>query len=119
MVFNSTTFVVFFSVFLATYYLLLGSRPAKLWGIVLGSLVFYAGWNFRYVPILLGTALFDFTLAKRIEATPNRRGRRLLLWASVCSNLGVLAYFKYTNFLLESGYGFLHLLGLTAATAPV
>jgi alginate O-acetyltransferase complex protein AlgI len=98
MLFASAIFLyVFLPVFLAVYYLLPSSRRA-LW-ITLASYVFYGWWRPDFVLLMWFSTALDFTCGARIERARARgsRGRRWL-WASVVTNLGLLAYFKYANF---------------------
>lgn len=97
MPFDSFSFVVFFAVVLAlnTW---LSSAQSKKRLLLLASLLFYAGWNPWFLPLLLLTSSVDFYLGKRLSlAADHTRWRWLLL--SLVSNLGVLAYFKYRYFI--------------------
>ncbi len=72
--------------------------------LLVASLVFY-GWHVpSYVALLVGSALVDFLAARAMgEAGPDRqRVRRALLVASLVSNLGVLAFFKYGGFAAQA-----------------
>ncbi|HZP68032.1 MAG TPA: MBOAT family O-acyltransferase [Rudaea sp.] len=111
MLFNSLTFVVFFAIVLALYRLLPGAGARK--GLLLGaSYVFYAAWNPPYVLILWFSTLLDWTLARAIYKTHRPRRRRTLLMLSLASNLGLLAFFKYAQFLLDNTQHLLALAGL-------
>jgi D-alanyl-lipoteichoic acid acyltransferase DltB (MBOAT superfamily) len=112
MLFNTPAFLVFFLVFYVVFHLLLKGNDAKLILICTGSLFFYGTWNIRFVPILLGTGLVDFYLARMIarEEVPLRK--RNLLTLSVVMNLSVLAFFKYTDFALASLHDGLALVGV-------
>lgn len=98
MVFNTTLFLLFFLVFYAVYWFGAVTRSQRLWVIIVGSLLFYGHWDYRYVPLLVGTGLVDFFLARAIYNAPTRRRKALLLALSVGMNLGVLAVFKYIDF---------------------
>ncbi len=72
--------------------------------LLVASLVFY-GWHVpSYVALLVGSALVDFLAARAMgEAGPDRQSvRRALLVASLVSNLGVLAFFKYGGFAAQA-----------------
>ncbi len=69
--------------------------------ILLGSLVFYAAWKPAYLLVLAAPAVIDYFCALRIEAAVTRAERKRWLAVSLVSNLGLLAYFKYTNFFLD------------------
>ena len=70
--------------------------------LVLASFVFYASYRPIYVFVLLTPILFDYWVARRINEIKTPRLRKLFLISSLALNLGFLAYFKYTNFALES-----------------
>ncbi len=81
---------------------LAGAR-AVLGLLVLASLVFYGWWNPFYLPLLGGITAVNFGLARAIGKLrrAGRAGRvKLVLTIGVACNLSVLAYFKYTDFLL-------------------
>ncbi|HSP78572.1 MAG TPA: MBOAT family O-acyltransferase [Myxococcaceae bacterium] len=117
MLFNTALFGVFFLGFFVAFHFAARTRGAKLWLVTVGSLVFYGAWDVRFVPLLLGTALLDYWLAREIGRSRDERRRRLLLVASLTANLGVLALFKYARFFADSAHGLLAVLGV-AVPAP-
>jgi D-alanyl-lipoteichoic acid acyltransferase DltB (MBOAT superfamily) len=98
MLFNSLTFLVFFGVVLALYYVL-PTRATRKALLLVASYVFYAAWNPPYVLILWFSTALDWLLARSIYRSTDARRRKQLLVLSLTSNLGLLAYFKYANFL--------------------
>ncbi len=100
MLFNTAAYAVFFIVFFALFQLSTTSRVAKLSFIAVGSIIFYAGWDYRYVPLLVGTGLVDFFIARALDTISDQRRRRALLAGSISLNLGVLFFFKYSGFTL-------------------
>ncbi|XXF80288.1 MBOAT family O-acyltransferase [Myxococcaceae bacterium GXIMD 01537] len=113
MLFNTALFWLFFAAFFVAYHFGARTRAARLWLVTVGSLAFYGAWDVRFVPLLLGTALLDFFLARAISRAPDVGRRRALLVLSVVANLGVLGFFKYARFFADSGHGLLGLLGVT------
>jgi len=107
MLFNTAAYACFFVVFFVLYRLLPLSRAQKLWLILFGSLFFYAGWDYRFIPLLLGTGYLDFTIARFIDrGGASEARRRALVTLSVTMNLAVLGLFKYANFFLANlGHG--------------
>lgn len=103
MLFNSYEFLFVFLPITALVYWLarvhIGLRLAVGW-LVLASLLFYAWWNPVYVPLLLGSALVNFQLGKWLADA--QRWRLTLLRLGLLWNIGLLAYFKYTDFFLSS-----------------
>jgi alginate O-acetyltransferase complex protein AlgI len=75
--------------------------------LAVGSCLFYAAWDYRYLALLLGVSVIDYWCAARIHASDHVRSRRCFLALSVTSNLGLLGYFKYYNFFSGTLNGFL------------
>ncbi len=99
MLFSSQAFILgFLPPVLALYWAVAAHRRARQAVVVGASLLFYALWNWRFVPVLLGLALLTWGCA-RLHA---RTGRQAWLWAGVALNLGALGWFKYANFLAGS-----------------
>ncbi|GDY12942.1 membrane-bound O-acyltransferase family protein [Planctomycetota bacterium] len=101
MLFNSLTFVVFFLVVYGAYRLLPG------WGmrknlLLASSYVFYAAWNPPFALLLLLSTVVDWWLAGRMGAETHAGRRKLWLIISLVTNLGLLSFFKYGDFLMEN-----------------
>lgn len=111
MQFNSLTFVVFFAVVVTLYYSLT-SWTARKTLLVAASYLFYAAWNPLFIVLLWISTIADWTIARRIGATPSRRRKRLLVTLSLSINLGLLGYFKYGGFLLENFVTLMGALGI-------
>src|SRR5947207_2130714 len=101
MLFNSLTFVVFFVVVLTAYWTL-RSWEARKNLLLAASYLFYGTWNPPFAILLFGTTALDFYLGARIAAAGTSGSRRGWLLASLASNLSMLGFFKYGNFLLEN-----------------
>ncbi len=101
MLFNSLTFVVFFVVVVGLYWLI-RSWEARKNLLLVASYVFYGAWNPPFALLLFGTTALDFYLGSRIASAQSPGARRGWMWASVTSNLSMLGFFKYGNFLLEN-----------------
>jgi alginate O-acetyltransferase complex protein AlgI len=110
MLFHSFAFFVLFTITFAVYWSIKNHRARVAW-LVIASIIFYANWNPLLVSLILFTAAFDFYIARRIEAAQSPPRRKLLLILSITVSLGLLAFFKYTNFLLDTGWSTLHWLG--------
>jgi D-alanyl-lipoteichoic acid acyltransferase DltB (MBOAT superfamily) len=108
MLFNSTEFVVFLAGCLAAYWALpwLRARRALL---IVASLVFYGWWDYHFVPLLLYVALVGYLSAKAIARWP-AHGKRIV-GLCLLLQLGQLAVFKYTNFVLAGLGDVAHLFG--------
>ena len=102
MLFNSLTFVVFFVIVIALHYAPFFSWRMKKANLLLASYLFYAAWNPPFVILIWISTLVDWNVAKWMFKESRQSRRRLLLLLSIATNLGILGYFKYGNFLLEN-----------------
>ena len=103
--FNSAIFIVFFLLFYPLHAVVqtLPGRPHLRIGLILvASIVFYAAWDYRFVPLLFASISIDFFIARAIGQSRTTSRRRALLVASVAMNLGLLAFFKYANFFVDN-----------------
>ena len=112
MIFNTPLFYLFFVVFLLFYGLVFLRRRPKVYFIVVASLVFYGAWNYRFIPLLVFSAVADYFIALAIGRATERSARRRWLTLSIAINLGVLGLFKYADFVLVSVADFLALFGV-------
>ena len=100
MVFSSILFLFrFFPIAMLVYYI--APRRYKNLVLLVESLVFYSWGEVRYFPIMIASILVDFIASNGIERHRQSKGAcRAFLTLSVVFNLGMLGFFKYTNFLL-------------------
>ncbi len=102
LLFNSGFFLFLFTVFLWIYVVLSPLQRPKLVFVTLFSLYFYYKSSGSYFVLLLFATVVDFTLAKLIDATQTTWKRKFYIVLTLVINLGLLGYFKYTNFLYEA-----------------
>ena len=97
MVFSSLIFLFcFLPVFFTLYYL--ADKKYKNAVILAGSILFYSWGAPRFIFVILGTTVIDFYVVRAMSATSKIFARRALLLVSLSINLGLLFYFKYSNF---------------------
>lgn len=103
MVFASQAFLAFLAVVLGVFWALsrLYPQAGKAW-IIAASLFFYGYWAPVYVLLLATSMVVNFALVRAILATTDDGRRSLLLTTGVVLNIGLIAYFKYFAFLVES-----------------
>jgi D-alanyl-lipoteichoic acid acyltransferase DltB (MBOAT superfamily) len=103
MLFNSIDFAVFLPIVFLLYWLL-ANKSLKLQNalIVLASYVFYGWWDWRFLSLILFSTLVDYTIGIKLKSEKNQTKRKILLWTSICVNLGFLGFFKYANFFLDN-----------------
>lgn len=115
MVFSSAIFLFYFlPFFLLVYHVV--PKAMKNWVIFIFSILFYTWGAPVFVFMLLGTSLLDFLLVRTIHRSETVRKKRILLILSLTVNLGLLAYFKYSNFFIENTNVFLNSLGFNEIT---
>jgi alginate O-acetyltransferase complex protein AlgI len=103
MLFNSFGFLFIFLPVTAIGFFVI-ARSSHQWAagwLALASLFFYGWWDVRYVPLLLGSVVFNYWSGKRIGQTAAPYSRRWLTFA-VAANLLLLGYFKYADFTIAS-----------------
>lgn len=103
MLFNSLDFAIFLPIVFILYWFVTQKNLRLQNGlIVAASYVFYGWWDWRFLSLLLFSSLVDFIAgwAMQKETRPGRRKWYLVL--SIASNLGLLGFFKYYNFFIES-----------------
>ena len=119
MVFSTTVFLfLFLPLFLAGYYLL-PFRWRSAW-ILTASYAFYAWWRVDFLALIVGTTLLTYAMGRAIAAHQQAgagRVARLYLAVGVVGNLGVLAYFKYFSFGVDSLNALLASLGASTFSA--
>lgn len=101
LLFNSGLFLGMFIVFYLLYIALRKTFHVRLFYVVLFSLFFYYKSSGMYFIVLLGSSLMDYYFAKIIYTTTNEVKKKSILTMSIIVNLGLLGYFKYTNFFLD------------------
>ena len=100
MVFSTPVFLwLFLPATLAVYFL--SGRLLRNGILLAASLFFYAWGEDEYVLILIISILMNYAVGRWIGPTQGRM-RLIALWTGVVGNLLLLAYFKYTGFLLDS-----------------
>jgi len=91
--------------------LLLRAKKMRLLFILGASYVFYAHWDWRFLPLIWGSSTADWLLGNAIAGARTTRLRKLWLIGTVLMNLGVLAIFKYFDFGIESARAVLQTVG--------
>ncbi len=100
MLFNSLHFLLFLPVVVALYYLL----PFRFrWILIfIASCYFYMAFVPKYILILFIIIIIDYFSAILIENSESPKRKRAFLVLSLLSNLLLLGFFKYFNFLNEN-----------------
>jgi len=117
MTFVSVTFLVFLAIFAPLYALSRGN--ARLLVVLTASCIFYGWWDWRFLGLIFFSITVDYVAGRLISATESSRLRTLILSASLIANLGVLAFFKYFNFFVQSAVDLAAEGGVSLPIAPL
>ena len=101
LLFNNGFFVYFFTLFILLFFALRNHHKARRYVFCLFSLYFFykaSGW---FVGLVLVSAVVDFFLSNAIYREKSKSKKKFLLVLSILFNLGMLFYFKYTDFFIE------------------
>ncbi|APY12404.1 membrane-bound O-acyltransferase family protein [Seonamhaeicola sp. S2-3] len=104
MLFNSFDFFIFLPIVFLLYWLVL-NKYLKIQNLLLliASYVFYGWWDWRFLSLILLSTLIDYFVGIQIfKNIENSKKKRLWLWVSMSFNLGILGFFKYFNFFIDS-----------------
>ena len=100
MLFNSYSFLVFFPVVVLIHFLL-PKKVQYLW-LLATSYYFYMNWDARYVLLLLFSTAVTYASGLIMEQAQTDKGRKMAVAISFVLNIGVLFFFKYFNFAIDS-----------------
>ncbi|MFN7587051.1 MAG: MBOAT family O-acyltransferase [Planctomycetota bacterium] len=114
MVFSEPRFLLFFLLVFGVHWTLRSNEWRKHL-LLVASLYFYGSWDWRFLGLIVGAATVDWYASLQIQRAREeaRRAKGWLLF-SLIYNLGVLGFFKYFNFFVDSGVVFLGWLGFKA-----
>jgi D-alanyl-lipoteichoic acid acyltransferase DltB (MBOAT superfamily) len=101
-VYSSEAFWIFFLFVLAGFSLVYKKLFLRNFYLFLVSLFFYYKSGGLFLFLLIFVALIDFTCGLLIYRSKTRFWRRIILLLSIISNIGILAYFKYTGFFVHT-----------------
>ncbi len=103
MYFNSIDFLIFLPLVFSLYWLI-PAKHIKLQNIILivASYFFYGWWDWRFLSLILASTVVDYTIGLQLNKATSKVSRRLLLSISILFNLGLLGFFKYFNFFVDS-----------------
>lgn len=105
LLYHSVLFFILFSVFYLFYVIAFKSIKTRNIILLLFSLYFYYKLGGLAIFVLLFVATSDYLIGRWMFANSKQHNKKLLLLLSIFINLGLLIYFKYTNFLIESWAG--------------
>ncbi|MDZ7696596.1 MAG: hypothetical protein U5R49_06655 [Deltaproteobacteria bacterium] len=117
MVFNSLTFGIFLPIVFLAYWLICKSKASlqvQNAFLLVASYVFYGWWDYRFLTLIVISSFVDFRTGLLLFKTKSIARRKYLLSFSIAVNLGILCFFKYFNFFVESFATLLETMGFSA-----
>lgn len=102
MLFTDMVFPFFVILTLLCFALARHHPRAQLGVFLAASYIFYGWWDVRFLSLIVFSSCVDFMTGRLIDATEDARKRRRYLFISLTCNLGLLGYFKYAGFFVDS-----------------
>jgi D-alanyl-lipoteichoic acid acyltransferase DltB (MBOAT superfamily) len=103
MLFNSIEYAIFLPiVFILYWFVFQKNLEAQNIFIVIVSYIFYGWWDWRFLSLIIFSSVVDYFVGLGLLKTENGTKRKILLYTSLITNLGLLGVFKYYNFFIDS-----------------
>lgn len=103
MVLSSIEYFLFLSAVFLLYWLVFSrSKTSQNVFVVSASLFFYGLWDWRFLGLLLLTAISTFMSGVLLKKDEVSSKRKIVLWFTLILNLGILFFFKYFNFFVQA-----------------
>ena len=120
MLFNSFSFGFFLIITYLLYWLIFNKNiRIRNFFILAASYFFYGFWNWKLLILIVIVSATDFVFGSLIHKEESVSRRKIYLATSLIINLGILGFFKYCNFFIDSFYSLLHLFGSNATFTPL
>ncbi|MET0101206.1 MAG: MBOAT family O-acyltransferase [Sedimenticola sp.] len=116
MAFQSFHFLVFLAViFFLARVVFSECHDTKKNVLLVGSYYFYMCWDWRFAALIFTITIINYLLGPLIDKAKDKKHKKLWLATSLVSSLGILAYFKYANFFIDSFNALLSGFGIEAS----
>ncbi|HHO75118.1 MAG TPA: MBOAT family protein [Deltaproteobacteria bacterium] len=100
--FTSIIYLPFLVITLVLFHAFKGQTSARNWLLLVASYLFYAWWDVRFLSLIIIISLTNYLAGRMIHESEETSGRRWFLIVSIVVSLGILGYFKYCNFFIET-----------------
>ena len=101
MVFSSITFIYYFLPIVLILYFIIPNKLKNLC-LLLSSLFFYFYGAGKFLWVLLLSCLMNYVYGLLIDKYREHKQSKIIFYLAIISNLGLLMYFKYTNFFIDN-----------------
>ncbi len=119
MIFSSLEFIIFFIIVLTGLALMPGRNTARKFLLLIASYYFYAYWDWRFLSLIWISTIVDYVVGAQLGRTRASGRRKALLMVSLAVNLGLLGFFKYFNFFIESFTPIVQAVGFNPGTLEI
>ena len=114
MLFNSYDFMVFFPIVILIYFIV--PRKARYIWLLIASYYFYMGWNPKYALLIAISTVITYMSGRLLDKAESHR--KWIVAGSFITNIGILVFFKYFDFLLGNLNAALAVIGATPIDKP-
>ena len=112
MLFNSLEFLIFLpTVFFFYWFVFQKNLRVQNLLLLLSSYVFYGWWDYRFLFLIFLSTVVDYVVGLKIHYNNDIKKKKSYLWLSILFNLGLLGFFKYFNFFIDSWIDLLGTIG--------
>ena len=110
MLFNSIEYFIFLPIVFVLFWSLNGKKlKYQNFFLLIASYTFYGWWDWRFLLLIILSTIVDFFVSKSIYNVNSEIIKKRLLLLSLIVNLGVLGFFKYCNFFIDTWIQFWNL----------
>jgi D-alanyl-lipoteichoic acid acyltransferase DltB (MBOAT superfamily) len=114
MEFNSLDFFIFLPFVFFIYWFVFNNKVKKQnVFLLISSYFFYGCWDWRFLALIFLSTTVDYFVGIKIHQKEKKSSRKLWLWVSVLFNVGLLGFFKYYNFFVDSWIDMFSMFGYT------
>ena len=111
MLFNSIDFIIFFA-FVITLIVIIRNKNFNYIFLIIASYFFFYFSNNFLITLIIFSTILDYYVAKQIWITDDKSKKKKLLLLSIIGNLGLLGFFKYTDFAISQFNEIFGLIGI-------
>ena len=112
MLFNSLEFLLFLpTVFCLYWFVFQKNLRVQNLLLLISSYVFYGWWDYRFLSLIFLSTVVDYFVGLKIHDSNDKKIKKSYLWISILFNLGLLGFFKYFNFFIDSWIDLLGTIG--------
>ena len=103
MLFNSIEYLLFLPTVFILYWFVF-NKDLRLQNLLIfiSSYFFYGWWDWRFLSLIFLSTVVDYFVGLKIYQSQDQKVKKIYLWVSVLCNLGLLGFFKYFNFFIDS-----------------